>query len=281
MALGIAAAMAAAVAFGWSTALMHHSTFGAPRGLSGTRALLGHVIVQRVWLIGMAASLTGTALHFVALRFASLALVQPLVVTGLVFAFIFRASLDRRLPSRNLMRWVMVTAVGLALFVVAAGTTQGSARMDEAAATWIFGAGAAIALTGVLVADRTSARNGGVLLGVSAGVVFGLIAGTIKATTNAASHHVLLSSWPLYALAPLAVAGFLLNQRAYHRAPLANSLPALNIANPLVAVVFGVLVFHERPSGQPAAIAAECVGLLGVLAGIFFLARHEELVVAA
>lgn len=278
--IGIAAALAAAVAFGWSAALMHHSAFRAPSHVQGTRALLRHLVVQRTWLAGMAASLIGFLLHALALKFGSLAIVQPLVVSGLVFSFIFRALLERRLPHRELMGWVSVSAVGLGLFVIAAGAIRGSSQLDGSAAAVMFAAGAAIAGAALLAARATTPRNTGVLLGISAGVVFGLIAGTIKAATNAAGHGTLLTSWPLYALAPLGVVAFLLNQRAYHRAPLSTSLPALNLASPLVAVAFGIAAFHERPSSDPGAILAETLGLVGVLVGIFFLARHEDPAVA-
>jgi drug/metabolite transporter (DMT)-like permease len=281
MVAGVGVALAAAVAFGWSAALMHRSTFSAPESVRGTRALLRHLVVQRTWLAGMTASLTGFALHALALHLASLALVQPLVVTGLVFSFAFRAVLDRRLPSRGLMTWVSVTAAGLALFVVAAGSTRSSTSLDGTAAALMLGTGAVFAATGVLAARNTPPHRAGLLLGIAAGVIFGLIAGTTKAATTAASQGALLTSWPLYTLCALGVTGFLVNQRAYHSAPLSASLPALNMANPLVAVAFGIAVFHERPSAQFTAIAAEVVGLSGVLAGIFFLARHEGIATAA
>ena len=281
MILGIAAALAAAVAFGWSAALMHHSAYAAPRGHGGMRALLRHLVVQRAWLCGMAASLIGFGLHALALHAASLALVQPLVVTGLVFSFLFRALLQRQLPPRNLIVWVMLTAAGLAMFVIAAGSTRSSTSLNGSAAALMLTTGAIVVAAGLLAARRTTPRSTGVALGVSAGVVFGLIAGTIKATTDVASRGVLLTSWPLYTLVALGIAGFLLNQRAYHSAPLSSSLPALNMANPLVAVIFGVMVFHERPSAQLTAIVAEILGLVGVLAGIFFLARHEDAIAVA
>jgi len=276
MAAAVSAAIAAAVAFGWSTALMHHSASGAPRELRGTRALLAHLVVQWRWLVGMAASLIGFVLHAVALHLGSLALVQPLVVTGLVFSFVFRALLDRCLPSRRLMGWVTVTAAGLALFLIAASSTRGSPRLDGSAAVVMLAAGAIVAGSACLAAGRRGAGDGGLLLGISAGVVFGLIAGTLKATTDAAAGGVLLTSWPLYTLLPLGVAGFVLNQRAYHQAPLASSLPALNMLNPVVAVLFGIAVFHERPSADVLTFLTEAVGLAGVLAGIFFLARKEQ-----
>lgn len=273
--------MAAAVAFGWSTALMHHSASAAPQEVGGTRALLQHLVVQWRWLLGMAASLLGLALHALALHLGSLALVQPLVVTALVFSFVFRAALDRRLPSPHLMAWVTVTASGLGLFLIAASSTRSSPGLNGSAALLMLGVGAVVAGSACYAASRVRPNGAGLLLGISAGVVFGLIAGTLKATTNAASHGTLFTSWPLYVLVPLGIAGFLLNQRAYHKAPLASSLPALNMINPLVAVGFGIAVFHERPSEHLAPILAECVGLAGVLAGIFFLARKEEVAAEA
>jgi len=281
MASAVGVAIAAAVAFGWSTALMHHSASGAPEAVGGMRALLAHLVVQWRWLVGMAASLIGLALHAMALRLGTLALVQPVVVSGLVFSFVFRALLDRCLPSRHLMSWVAVTAIGLAVFLVAASSTRGSASLDGSAAALMLGGGAIVAGSASLAASRAAPSRAGLLLGSSAGVVFGLIAGTLKAATNAASHGALLTSWPVYVLVALGVAGVLLNQRAYHRAPLSRSLPALNTINPLVAVAFGRAVFHEQPSEQLATLLTEGIGLAAVLAGIFFLARTEEVVAAA
>jgi len=162
----------------------------------------------------------------------------------------------------------------LALLVVAAGSTRRAVGLDGSAAVLMLAAGAIVAGAACLAARRATPGGAGVLLGVSAGVVFGLIAGTLKATTDAAGHGALLTSWPLYVLAPLGAAGFVLNQRAYHRAPLSSSLPALNTVNPLVAVAFGIVVFHERPSGDLLALVIESVGLAGVLAGIFFRAQR-------
>lgn len=277
-ALTVAVALAAAVAFGASTALMHHSASGAPRELGGLVSLLAHLVRQWRWLAGMAASLTGLALHAWALHLGSLALVQPLVVTGLVFSFIFRAALDHHLPSRGMMAWVVVAAVGLTVFVIAVSSTTSSTRLDGAGAAAVLGVGTVLAGLTYLASSRVRAtRHAGLLLGISAGAVFGLIAGTLKATTNAAgSGWELFESWPLYVLVALGVTGFLLNQRAYHEAPLSSSLPALNTVNPLVAVVFGVAAFGERPSDSVGPVLAECLGLAAVLAGVFFLARTEQ-----
>lgn len=274
--LAVPVALAAAVAFGWSAALMHHSASGAPESVAGIRALLLHVTRQWRWLLGMAASLAGLGLHALALHLGTIAVVQPLVVTGLVFSFLFRAALDRSLPHRATMGWVLVTGLGLTVFLVAGGTSGGHAVSTRGTVCML--AGGAVAVAAVLLAAARRTRHAGLLLGAAAGVVFGLIAGTLKATTLAASRGLpaLVTSWPAYVLVVLGVTGFLLNQRAYHAAPLSRSLPVSNTLNPLVALLFGVVGFGERPPSAPGRLAAEAVGLALVLTGVFLLARTEE-----
>jgi uncharacterized membrane protein len=275
-AAAVAVALSAAVAFGWSTALMHHSASRAPKNDSGLLSLLWHLLFQPRWLAGMVASLAGLGLHALALKLGSLAVVQPLVVTGLVFAFLFRALLDWRLPSRTLIGWVLLTAFGSALFLIGARSVSSSSEPSGPTATVFLIVGA----TAAAIIWRSSTwfgrNHAGLLLGVSGGIVFGLIAGVLKAATGSAGLIDLLTHWPVYVLVSLGFSGFLINQHAYSRAPLASSLPILNVANPLIAVLFGVVVFHERPSGQPLTVVTEVIGLLTVLIGIFFLAQEED-----
>jgi drug/metabolite transporter (DMT)-like permease len=275
--LTVAVALTAAVAFGWSTALMHHSASGAPADAPGLRSLLLHVVRQWRWLIGMAASLTGLVLHAVALHLGSLAVVQPLVVTGLVFSFLFRAALDRQLPSRRMMLWVALTAVGLTVFLVMGGSPSGGGGVSTTGTVLMLCIGAAVVGAAWAAASRAP-RHAGLLLGSAAGVVFGLIAGTLKATTDVASRGLLplFTSWPAYVLAVLGATGFVLNQRSYQKAPLSRSLPVANTLNPLVAVIFGVVGFGERPPGAAGAVTAEALGLAATLIGVFLLARSEE-----
>lgn len=87
-----AVALVAAIAFGWSTALTHHSASRAPEEADGVAGLSLHLAAQRRWLPDMAASLVGLALHTLALRLGSQAVVHPLVVSALAFAFLSRAA---------------------------------------------------------------------------------------------------------------------------------------------------------------------------------------------
>jgi hypothetical protein len=270
-----ALALTAAISFGWSTALMHHGASGAEYGMRGI-PLLRHVFVQWKWLIGLAASLVGLGLHAVALGLGSLTLVQPIVVTGLFFSLVFRDALDRRLPTRRTLTWGAVTAVGLAVFIAAAGGPSHSTDVpSDAGAALMIASGLAAAFL-FWVAASSGPRRTGLLLGTSAGIVFGLMAGSLKATTGALAHDQLFTSWALYVTVPIGLIGFVLNQHLYNRTSLTDSIPMLNLINPVVSLLFGVVVFAERPHSGPAAGLLASVGLAAVLLGIFLLGRSAE-----
>ena len=272
--LGVAVALAAAVAFGWSTAAMHYDASSAPPAVQGPVALVRHLAGQWRWLTGMAASLLGLGLHAVALRIGSLSVVQPLVVTGLVAALLFRAALERRRPDPAVLGWACLTAAGLAVFLAAAGSTTGSATPSGAPAAIILAAGAVAACVCWRAARRARPGGAGLLLGGGTGIVFGLTAGTLKATSDEHGLVQVLTSWPLYVLLVLGLVGFLANQVTYRRTSLASSLPLLNVANPVVALAYGVLAFGERPGRRPAGYLVEGLALTAVLLGVYFLARR-------
>ncbi len=264
-------ALASAVAAGWSTALMHHGASGARRG-AGAVELARHVVSQWRWLLGVVASLAGLGLHAAALHAGTLTLVQPLAVTALLFALVFRDLLDRRLPSRTTVLWGAVTAGGLGLFLGAAEVGGGADQPDPQAAAVLVVLGAA----GAALALRASGQHpayAGLWLGTAGGIVFGLMAGAIKSATSVASLGELVTTWPLYLMVTVGLTGFVLNQHVYHRTRLAESLPMLNLVNPLVALTFGAVVFAERPTGSLLATGVQALGLGAVLAGIFVLGR--------
>jgi hypothetical protein len=264
-------ALASAVAAGWSAALMHYGASGAGRDASAS-ALARHVLSDRRWHLGVVAALIGLALHAAALSQGSLTVVQPLVVTALFFSMLFRDLLDRRLPPANVVLWGALTALGLGLFLGAAGPTGGEDLPDGRAAALLIGGGAVGVLASLRAAVSYPAHRG-LLLGTAGGIVFGLMAGAVKSTTGAWSTGELFTSWPFYTMVVIGMTGFVLNQHIYNRTRLPESLPMLNLVNPLVALTFGVLAFGERPSGSALALVVECVGLAAAMVGIFALGR--------
>jgi hypothetical protein len=97
--------------------------------------------------------------------------------------------------------------------------------------------------------------------------MFGATAGLLKYVgTAATSSGGRLSG--LAALGMLVVAGLLgtaMNQRAYQIAPIAFSMPLVNVVDIVVAVLFGVAVFGEVPGHTAGHLAAQ-VGAVGCIA---------------
>lgn len=273
-------AVAAAGCFAVSTALQH-------RGASGQAAGRWWVRLPRRpgWVAGLLAGAGGFTLHAVAVRLGALAVVQPVLVSGVVFALPVRAALDRRAPSRLSLLWAAVTASGLALFLVAVAPTAGPPRPDAGAGALLVGLGAAVA--GIAAAAGAGTRSGrwrGLLWGFAAGILFGLTAGTLKMTTAVAvagGAGSVAGSWPVYALVVLGGCGLAVNQCAYRAAPLAVSMPVLNIVSPLAAIGFGAAVFGQRPADHPVAVVLQLAGLVVMAVGVTALTRHVSATPAA
>src|SRR5699024_10612767 len=98
--IAVPVAVLAAVSFGLAQALQHR----AARRIAGTGTvrfrLIAELSRQRVWLGSLLASGVGVALQWLALSTAPLVLVQPLLVSGLLFAVLISAGLRRKRPDR-------------------------------------------------------------------------------------------------------------------------------------------------------------------------------------
>lgn len=277
--LAIVAAIAAAALFALSTSLQHHSAAGAPEHARGGRRLMAHLLQHPRWLAGQAISVAAFVLHAAALKLGTLTVVQPVLVSGLVFALTVRALMDHRGPPRPEVLGALVTASGLALFLIVARPAGSQASPDQLLAAVLLTCGAVLAFVcarSASLARRATVR--GLLLGFAAGELSGCAAGVLKLTTDEVVQGVwaVVASWPPYVLLGFALWGLTLNQRAYHAAPLSVSLPVFNMADPVAGMIFGILVFHERPAHTPMAITLEVIGLLVMAGGAVALARHTR-----
>ena len=90
------------------------------------------------------------------------------------------------------------------------------------------------------------------------------------ADTYAPGFGALLASWELYGMIATGVLGFSLVQPAMNAGALIAAQPGLTLTDPLVSILWGVLVFHERIRGGWHAGLAVVSGLVmpvGVLGG--------------
>jgi hypothetical protein len=207
--------------------------------------------------------------------------VQPIVVSGIVWAVPARAAISRRLPSINELRAVVITAVGLAVFLVASNPSAGAPAGLGLGTLSLVLVGALVAVGANVAAARVhdDPRRRAFFLGVVGGVLFGLVAGLLKLSLQELNDNGwlgMLTTWPVYALLVAGAGGVLTNQRAYRTAALSASMPALNIVNGLTALTFGFTVFSEVPRHSPLFVLIEIGALACMAVGLWMLIRLEE-----
>lgn len=268
--LPILAAVGSAAGFGLSTALEHREVKNAP---VGTVALVWHVLGRPLWLLGLSVSVLALGLYALAVDTGALALVQPILISGVVFALPIRAVLDRNLPSTRQLAWAGTTGVGLAAFLLAASTSVSHQKPHTLTSIAFVAAGVPIAALAARRGMGESGQAAGVLLGCAAGVASGLMAGVLKLTMmSIRSPWQVLTHWQLWVFIALAGWATLLNQHAYREAPLAVSMPIVNILGPLIGTSFAAVVFGEIPLHRPTDIAIELAGLVAIGWGLHGLA---------
>jgi drug/metabolite transporter (DMT)-like permease len=233
---------------------------------------------RRRWLLGMAAGVAGYAMQFIALRKGSLALVQPILVTGLVMALLGSALAQHRRLSRREWLANLQILVGVALFIAAAQPGRGHPRGSTAG--WILLAVVATAIVVTLVAlSRGSPQRRSLALGAATGIVFG----ATSAITERTSHRLgislghALSDWSPYVLVVVSIGGLLLNQSAFQAGDLKWSLPAITVLEPLVAILIGQTLFHEHIATGALHVTGETLGLVSMVLGVLLLATSPAL----
>ena len=275
----VIAALLSATGFAISTSLQHHAAGSIAAGKSAAR-LIGRLLTKPVWLAGQGVAVMSFGLHAIALATGPLALVQPIVVSGIVLAVPARAALSRHRPSRREVTAVVLAAAGLGIFLVASKPTDGSVAAAQVPAAIVCAAGVLASAACHWWATRTiDGTVRAALLGTAAGILFGLVAGLVKLSAQVAGTGgpgAAGTAWSTWALVFVGACGVVTNQRAYQAARLSASMPALNVIDVLVALVFAVVVFGEAPRHTPTALVAELLSLVCIVIGLRRLALAEE-----
>lgn len=274
------AAVAAAAMFALATALQHRAARAGPSIAGGPKAVgraLGGLLSRRLWLAGLAADAAGFAFHAYALTTGSLAVVQPLLVSSLLFALPLGAWLDRRPVKTTELKWAAVTVLSLAAFLMLA-RPSGGGDSPELGPSASAAAVTLLLVLGCLLAGRGAPSRRAATLGAITGLAYGATAALIKAVGSSFGHDAdsLLTSWPLYVLLVIGPVGFVLNQIAFQAGPLSASLPAITAVDPLASVALGVLLYDERLHGTAWAAAGAAIALLLLTWSVIHLARAEQ-----
>jgi len=239
---------------------------------------MGRLLGDPLWWAGTAAAIAGYAFQALALAHGSLLLVQPLLVSALLFALPLSAALNHQRITGTEWMWAGLLTAGLAVFVLVGQPHEGHYRPPVPAWTLAVGITASVAIVCVVLAGRCTGARRAMLLAVAVAVLLGMIAVLTKVCTHrfaVGGWQHLLSAPAIYLLIVLAVVVTVLQQRAFHAGALQASVPIMLVGEPLVAVGLGVLVLGEYLSVNGPAALVLPVAVAAMVAAAVALGRDS------
>lgn len=252
-------AVLAACANATSSVLQRKANREVPRKQNLSPRLIVSLAHKPAWFGGVFAVCAGFLLQAAALGNGQLSVVEPILVlelpaTLILAAWVFHSRLGRR-------EWacVVVMAASLAYMLYALSPSAGHTSAVRWYA-WAAAIGLNLVIAGALVAwgrrgpdgpgftDTAGGARRAALLGVAAGSVFGLTAALMKGMTSTFAHGfgAVLTHWELYGMIATGVLGMFLLQSAMNAGRLIAAQPGLTLSDPIVSIMWGVLVFGER-----------------------------------
>ena len=269
-------ALVAAFLFALAATLQQKGALNLPTISLADPMSLVRLAGQTTWLIGTLALFTGYLFQAGALDRGRLSIIQPLLVTTVVFALPLGYFMTRQHVGRREVIGAVAIIIGLGLFVSFGDPAGGKENASNS--QWAI----TIGLLSLLSVLMLVFGSGGLSMkaavyGTVAGILFGLSSALTKPTLNYLHESVgtMLSHWECYALAVAGVLGFVLQQVSLGTGRLAPSVATVSVANPLVGILIGILLFDERLSrpGWHVLVAVIGLGLALLGAVVISLAR--------
>lgn len=275
--MDIALALVAALLFALGTVLQQKAGLEKPSEGSSSGLLL-RMARRPVWLAGIAADAFGFVAQAAALGVGRLAVVQPLLVSSVVFALPLGAHLTGQRVRRLDVGAAFLVVIALVAFLTIANPSGG--QDDAPIGDWLIAGGACILVCVplVLLGQRGPAPRRAAMLGIATGILFALSAALTKAVVDELDDGLLdvIAGWHLYALAAVGYASMTLNQLALNTGALAPAVATSMAFDPITSVVLGIALLHESLDAQPLEVAATVASLVAALAGMAILARSQS-----
>lgn len=279
MVIAIIAAVLAAAANASSSVLQRKANSDEPDEFSMSPRLILDLLQRPAWLGGIGAIIVGFLLQALALGNGQLSLVEPLLVLELPLTLV----LAWRVFGRGLHRreWIEIAGMTVGLIaLVYCLHPRGGDRSGVSAVHWVLGIGVTLGAVAVLVALGRGAHGNGraAFYGVATGISFGLTASLVAVMSTAAAHGIttIFTTWQTYGLIVTGLLGVFLLQNALQAGPLVAAQPGFTLADPLVAMTWGILIFGEHVRTGPW-LAGELAGGLLIALATLRLARSPLL----
>lgn len=227
--------------------------------------LFAKLLRSQRWRWGTLLLAASIALQAAALGQGSVILVQALLMLSLLFALPINARLLKRKVAAQQWIWAGLLTAAVSVIVVVGHPEAG--RSGASLRTW---AAVTVVLAPLLLACVVTAQIRG---GPLAAMLFALVSGSLWGVFAVLTKQVvarlgdggwaLIQTPELYAGALVALGGFLWSQSAFRAGPLTASMPTLQVSQPVVAAVLGLVVLDEKlNTGRAGVIVLAAAGLV-------------------
>jgi drug/metabolite transporter (DMT)-like permease len=251
---------------------------GVPADQDGSTTMVSALVRHPLWWAGTLAAAGGYVFQALALAHGSLLLVQPLLVSSLLFALPMSARLCQQRITPAEWGWAMLLTAALSVFVLVGQPREGHNRPPIPAWTLALVITVPMVLACLLAARRAIGRARAMLLAVAVAVLLGMIAVVTKICT----HRYAIGGWrelmsvpAPYVLVALAVTVTLVQNSAFHAGALQASVPIMLVGEPVVAVLLGIVVLGEHLAVRGSAALALVVTVVAMVAATIALGRDQ------
>jgi hypothetical protein len=268
-------ALLAAFSNALNVTTQHKASIDNPRGTRGWR-LIPYLFTSPLWLFGWVALAGAFVFQALALHRGQMSVVQPLLVTELVFALVLRRIWVHQ-DIRPVTWWsAALTCLSLAIFLAMSEPQGGNAVPSSKA--WVSASATLIGITVVLTVLGMwgPPKRRAALLASATAVLWALVATFLKTTTDTLSQFGLSGTfvhWPVYALAIAGIAAEVLNQVTLHVGPLSVSQPFLVIVDPIMSILLSVWIFEEYFTPDALRVTMAVLAFAGMCVAVTVLTK--------
>lgn len=278
LAIVVALALTAALCAAVGIVVRQLATRDVPADQGMSPSIVTTLLRKPLWWAGTASAVIGYVFQALALARGSLVLVQPLLVSSLLFALPISARIAGQRVTRAEWAWAALLTAALAAFVLLAYPRQG--HNDPSQQVWIVVTVVLVPLTILCVAY--AGRNLGTARAMSLAIVVGVMFGLIAVLTKLCAHRLEIGGWSAMLSTPapylLVIVGLfatVLQQSALHAGALQASVPTMLVLEPVIAVILGMAVLGEQLTTHGLGLVALPVALVAMTAATIALGRES------
>lgn len=244
------------------------------------KGLLKLVLIPK-WSLGLLCVLVGAGINFAALALAPVAVVQPIGIVAVIWSVLLAARIHRHRITKHLWLSVFITIVGLVGFTLIS-TTHVTGNREAQVVPLLIAFGAVVAMSLVLsaITPRVTPWLKAMLWSSIGAMLYGMATGMLKAIADMLlRYHLPLLDGKVLLTVAMMLAGFIggvwMIQQGYASGPAEITVATMTTVDPVVAVLFGLIVLGEGANMQVwAAVLMTVMGAVAIY-GVVLLSHYH------